>query len=69
MNNMILFEGRLPTIDPSAFIAPTAAVIGDDKISIGCCSVTRILIALEHAAHPGRHSRPRSPWNASIDHR
>lgn len=26
------FEGRLPTIDPSAFVAPSAAVIGDVEL-------------------------------------
>jgi gamma-carbonic anhydrase len=29
------FEGRLPAIDPTAFVAPTAAVIGDVELGPG----------------------------------
>jgi carbonic anhydrase/acetyltransferase-like protein (isoleucine patch superfamily) len=32
MSNLLPFEGRLPAVDPTAFVAPTAAVIGDVEI-------------------------------------
>jgi carbonic anhydrase/acetyltransferase-like protein (isoleucine patch superfamily) len=32
MSNLLPFEGRLPSVDPTAFVAPTAAVIGDVEI-------------------------------------
>jgi carbonic anhydrase/acetyltransferase-like protein (isoleucine patch superfamily) len=32
MPPLYLFDGRLPAIDPSAFVAPTAAVIGDVEV-------------------------------------
>ena len=32
MNNIIEFEGKKPRIHPSAWIAPTAVIIGDVEI-------------------------------------
>ncbi|MFC3124791.1 gamma carbonic anhydrase family protein [Pseudoroseomonas globiformis] len=32
MSNMLPFEGRLPAVDPTAFVAPTATVIGDVEL-------------------------------------
>ena len=35
MSGILTFEGRAPRIDPSAWIAPTAVVIGDVEIGAG----------------------------------
>jgi carbonic anhydrase/acetyltransferase-like protein (isoleucine patch superfamily) len=52
MSPLYPFEGQLPDIDPSAFVAPTAAVIGD--VSIGADSSIWYHCVLRGDTHPIR---------------
>ena len=61
------FEGKRPVVHPTAFVAPTAAVIGDVELGEGASvwyhcvlrgDTNFIRIGAAHQ-HPGRHHRPR----------
>ncbi|MBO1073758.1 gamma carbonic anhydrase family protein [Roseomonas marmotae] len=52
MSPIFPFEGRLPSIDPTAFVAPTAAVIGD--VELGPDSSVWYHCVLRGDTHPIR---------------